>query len=183
MKRRNFTLSVKNNIPEFIKEVEQCPNYAWIIHNKDTDKDKPAEPIEDHIHAYVEFPNPRSFASVAEILGVPENMVCKVIDKNGILQYLIHKNQPEKFQYGFDEIHSNFDLTPFFMDKSTTTWSDFNKLRTGKLTSDEFYDIHKHEIDHSSFYQKLRIYQIIVDTRNTVAPPPLMPPIHGLIKD
>lgn len=183
MKRRNFTLSIKNDIIEFIKQVEQCPQYAWIIHDKDIDHDT-GELIEKHVHAYIEFPNPRSFKSVADLLNVAENMVCKVIDKHAILQYLIHKNQPEKYQYAFEEITTNFDLQPFFMEKSNTTWYDFNNLRSGKITSSAFYDIHKSEIDNNNFYQKLRIYQIITDIEhNNSQPPTPKPPIHTLLKD
>jgi len=182
MKRRNFTLSIKNDIIEFIKQVEQCPQYAWIIHDQDRDPET-NKIIDLHVHAYIEFPNPRSFKSVAELLNVPEHMVCKVIDKNGIIQYLIHKNQPEKFQYDFNDITANFDLKPFFMSKSTTLWSDYNQLRNHKLTPNEFYEIHKNEIDHNAFYQKLRIFEMIAAHGEV---PPLnapTPPIHTLLKD
>lgn len=180
MKRRNFTLSIKNDITEFLALVEQCPQYAWIIHDKDIDHDT-GELIESHAHAYIEFPNPRSYKSVAEILNVQENMVCKVIDKNGILQYLIHKNQPDKFQYDYSEIHSNFDLEPFFHSKSNTLWFDFNQLRSHHLTPNEFYLIHKSEIDSNAFYQKLRIFDMI--SSYTSPPEPLTPPppIHTLL--
>jgi len=175
VKRRNFTLSIKNDIQEFISLVEQCPQWAWIIHDKDTDTEK-------HVHAYIEFPNPRSFESVAELLNVPANMVCKVIDKNGILQYLIHKNQLDKFQYEFTEIHSNFNLEPFFMIKSNTLWVDYNLLRRRKITPDEFYEIHKSEIDANAFYQRLRIFEIIashweIDPKHSTT----VPPVHKLL--
>jgi len=181
MKRRTFTLSIKNNIPEFIKLVEQFPMYAWITHDKDVNSDT-GELIEKHVHAFIEVKNPRSFKSVAESLNVSENMVCKVIDKNGILQYLIHKNQPDKFQYEFTEIHSNFNLEPFFMTKSNTLWVDFNNLRRRKITPDEFYDIHKSEIDANAFYQRLRIFDLIAnhwdyDPKHSTT----VPPVHNLL--
>jgi len=181
MKRRNFTLSIKNDQIEFIKNVEQCPIYAWIVHDKDADPET-GELIPKHVHAYVEFPNPRSFASVAESLGVAENMVCKVIDKNGILQYLIHKNQPEKYQYDFNDIQANFDLTPFFMNSAHNLWKDFNNLRRGVITPNEFYELHKGEIDANAFYQKLRIFDMI-SGYEPLQPPTPPPPIHTLLKD
>jgi len=160
MKRRNFTLSIKNDLADFTFRVEQFPQWAWILHDKDIDSET-NKLIEPHIHAYIECPNPRSFKSIAYDLNVPENMVCKVIDKNGILQYLIHKNQPDKFQYDYTEIMTNFDLEPFFSTKSEHLWTDYNFLRQGKLSPNEFYEIHKHEIDSNSFYQKLRIFEMI----------------------
>lgn len=181
MKRRNFTLSIKNDIIDFIKQVEQCPQYAWIVHDKDVNHET-GELIEKHVHAYIEFPNPRSFKSVAELLNVSENMVCKVIDKNGILQYLVHKNQPEKYQYPFEDITSNFDLEPFFMNKSNNLWSDYNLLRTHEISPDEFYKLHKSEIDNNGFFQKLRIFEMIANHQEVGLPPTQKPPIHELLK-
>lgn len=161
MKRRNFTLSINKDISSLISKVEQTPYYAWIIHDKDINPET-GEIIEPHVHVYLEFKNPRSYASVADQLDVAENMVCKVIDKNGILQYLIHKNQPEKYQYNFTDIHANFDLEPFFMDKNDNTlWYDFLDLKYGSMTSKEFYTAHKSQIDPNSFYQKLKIFDLI----------------------
>jgi len=181
MKRRNFTLSVSKDIYEVIKQVEQCPLYAWIIHDKDINPET-NQLIEKHVHAYIEFPNPRSFDSVAELIGIPPNMLLKVIDKNGILQYLIHKNQPDKFQYDFKDIQSNFDLEPFFsMDKSPQLWDDFNKLRSHKISPNEFYELHKAEINRNAFYQRLKIFQLISDYQS-VDPPTPKPPIHTLLK-
>lgn len=175
LKRRNFTLAITQNIDAFLSLVEQCPQYAWIIHDKDKDTER-------HAHAYIEFKNPRSFQSVAESLNVAENMVSKVLDKNAILQYLIHKNQPDKFQYKYDEIHANFDLEPFFNSKSNNLWSDYNFLRSKKLSPHEFYELHKHEIDSNSFYQKLRIFEIISNHGETLPPKTTLPPIHSLLK-
>jgi hypothetical protein len=39
-----------------------------------------------------------------------ENMIEKVYDKRGILQYLTHENQPEKYHYDKSEVHANFDF-------------------------------------------------------------------------
>jgi len=181
MKRRNFTFAVTKNIMEIIKQVEQCPEYAWIIHDKDVNKES-GELIEKHVHAYIEFKNPRSFKSVAELLNVPENMVCKVIDKHGILQYLIHKNQPEKYQYDFKDITANFDLEPFFMNKSNNLWIDYNSLRQHEISPDEFYRLHKSEIDNNGFFQKLRIFEMIANHVDVALSPTQKPPIHELLK-
>lgn len=186
MKRRNFTLSIRQDIIEFIKQVEQCPQYAWIIHDKDEKCDEHGEitPVEKHVHAYIEFPNPRSFKSVAELLNVPENQVQKVIDKNGILQYLIHKNQPDKYQYNFTDITSNFDLEPFFMSKSDNLWEDYLKLRRHEISPHEFYLEHKSHIDNQGFAQRLKTYEMIASHEAT--PGPLFdktpPPVHTILK-
>ena len=181
MKRRNFTLSINTDIEQVIEAAEKYPLWAWIIHDQDINKET-GELIAPHAHIYLECPNPRSFKSVAESLQIPENMIEKVIDKNGILQYLIHKNQPDKHQYDFEEIHSNFDLTPFFLTKSTNTlWYDFLKLKRHQLSPQEFYDIHQSEIESNGFYQKLKIFDMI-SSYTSPTEGNSFPPIHSLIK-
>jgi plasmid replication protein RepB len=160
VKRRNFTLSVKNDIGEIQKKVEMCPKWAWIIHDEDVDKDT-GEMVPVHLHAYIEFPNPRSFESVSDQLGIPPNMILKVIDKKGLLQYFTHTNQPEKHLYSMDEISSNFDVKPFYEKFDDSLFSDYASLRAGVMSPPEFYENHKQEINESGFYPRLRIFDLI----------------------
>lgn len=105
LRSRTVTISVKQDITNII---EQYGKYAWILHDKDVDKE--GELKDPHYHIYLEFPNARSLNSIAEELNIPPNMIEVVRDKNGILKYLTHANNPEKYQYDISEIHSNFDI-------------------------------------------------------------------------
>lgn len=103
-KRSNFTFSLVNHnkfVQSTIKEMG-C-KYAWILHDKDN-----AE--HNHYHYYLEFPNPRSFKSLADDLELPVTMLEKVYSKKGILQYLTHDNDPNKHHYDQSEVVTNFDL-------------------------------------------------------------------------
>lgn len=106
LRSRTVTISVKQDITSLI---EQYGKYAWILHDKDTNKET-GELIDPHYHIYLEFPNARSLDAVANELGIAPNFVEIVRDKKGILNYLTHNNNPEKYQYDISEVHSNFDI-------------------------------------------------------------------------
>ena len=106
LKTRCMTISLKQDIT---KEVEQYGKYAWILHDKDVILET-GELKDAHYHYYLEFPNARSINSVADELGIEPNFIEVVRDKKGILNYLIHAKNPDKYQYDISEVHSNFDL-------------------------------------------------------------------------
>ena len=146
-KRRNFTfaLNVEDtpNLDKTLLTVRQMGAYAYILHDKD-------EGVKPHYHFYIEFPSPRSFPSVADDLEIPINQLQKVISKKGILQYLIHKNEPEKFQYPIESIETN--LPPVFFEDDTKEAKverfrelveDFIAYKEGRMTYREF--IYKRE--------------------------------------
>lgn len=106
LKTRCVTISVKQDITEMI---EQYGKYAWILHDKDSNPET-GELKDAHYHIYLEFPNPRSLNSIAKELDIEPNMIEVVRDKRGILAYLTHSRNPEKYQYEHEEIHSNFEI-------------------------------------------------------------------------
>jgi hypothetical protein len=153
IKRRNYTLALNNlkQCDEIIWKLQNhyAEKYAYILHDKDVKDDGTGVLKDDHYHFYIEFKNPRSLNSVAEDLTVPANMVCQVYSKKGILQYLTHQNQPEKYQYNPDEVVSNFDIGQEFADdmvKLDQLWADYKALRFGRMDYDEFYMRHKTDL-------------------------------------
>ena len=131
LKSRTITISLKQDITPYI---EQYGKYAWILHDKDKDLET-GEGIDPHYHIYLEFPNARSLNSVASELGIIPSLIQIVRNKKGILNYLIHANQPQKHQYDMSEVHTNFDLQLFVagvdmasiykLCDSSTTFQDF----------------------------------------------------------
>lgn len=141
-KRRNFTFSVFetsfSDILPFIKD--SCPKYAYILHDKDRVE-------HNHYHVYVDFPNPRSFASVANDLHLPVNQLQKVISKKGLLSYLTHENETDKYHYSQSEVVSNFDLeleksSDLTVDDIMIEFDDYCKMRRGEITPREFVERH-----------------------------------------
>ena len=124
----------------------QSPYYAYIKHDKDNrDKVIPSDPESGiHYHFYLEFPNARSYASVATDLGIPVTMLQGIkVSKKAILQYLTHENDPNKHHYSPEEIHSNFNVIE---ERQVDEFDhrqlalDYWDLRHGKMTYLEFYD-------------------------------------------
>lgn len=80
-------------------------NYAYIIHDKDINKDN--ELKKAHTHIVLEFNNARWSSSLAEELGITPNYIqnCKNFEK--ALDYLIHFNDDTKYQYDINEVKGN----------------------------------------------------------------------------
>lgn len=85
----------------------QKQRYWLILHDKDkfddgTDK-KP------HIHVVVEYGNKRDLSSVKaeyKMLGMEERFV-DTCNKRAMIRYLIHKDNPEKYQYDKSKVDTN----------------------------------------------------------------------------
>jgi hypothetical protein len=114
LKARNFTFALEPrrtpHIDNVILTVKTYPKWAYIMHDKDVKDDGTGELKEPHYHFYVEFPNPRYLDAIATELNIMSNMIEKVWNKKGILEYLTHENQPEKYHYDKQQIVSNFDI-------------------------------------------------------------------------
>lgn len=108
IKRRNYTFSLKRDNDRIRKIVEKYPKYAYILHDKDN--------TDPHYHYYIEFESPRSLNAVAKELDIPCNMLEQIYSKKGILAYLTHENQPDKYHYNSDTIVSNFDVVKATLD-------------------------------------------------------------------
>ena len=68
-----------------------------------------AAPI--HFHVFLKFKNPVGFNYIKE--AFPYGDIENARSTNACIQYLIHKNNPEKAQYKKDEIHTNFPQDEF----------------------------------------------------------------------
>ena len=85
---KNFINIIKDNIDTF-------KHYAYILHDKDNEE-------QPHYHACLEFKNARTFTQVkSKFEGAHIN---DIEFKNMSYQYLIHKNDFEKFQYKVLEV-------------------------------------------------------------------------------
>ena len=104
---RNWNLVLNgDNLPntnEIIAKLAEirAKNYAFIYHNKDNeDKRK-------HIHLVIEFENARTFESLKKKLDAWHIEPCRNLALS--LQYLTHKNAPDKEQYEIDDVIKSND--------------------------------------------------------------------------
>lgn len=98
-------------------------DYAYIVHDKDTytkeDEEtnptvKAGMPKKPHIHAYLRLNNTYNFSTIANWFEVPVGAI-NTIKKSFAAgcAYAIHKNNPEKYQYPIEEVHSSFNYAEF----------------------------------------------------------------------
>lgn len=93
-----------------IREICESINaeYAFIFHNRDINAD--GTPKTPHWHINIRLKDARDFKTFANYFGVTENNVNKIKSYARSLQYLIHKNAPDKYQYDLSEVTANFDI-------------------------------------------------------------------------
>lgn len=88
-----------------IEKIKQSYDYALILHDKDVDEDGVIKKA--HYHVVLRFKNQTWNSAVAKDLGIELNYIQKVRSFDNALQYLIHFNDSDKFQYSIDEVKGN----------------------------------------------------------------------------
>lgn len=115
LQARVFTASLKpvwsdEFTQQFLENNRGIFDAYVVTHDKDTDEN--GELIEPHTHVLIIYETPRQISTVANVLGgIGANFVEVVKNKQTMLRYLTHKNHPNKFQYGDDEVKTN--ATPY----------------------------------------------------------------------
>ena len=79
-------------------------DWAYILHDKDVDDN--GELKKPHFH-WVGRATPRCLSVVSNFLGLPENDIEIVKNFDNMIQYLIHLNDIDKFQYSPDDVETN----------------------------------------------------------------------------
>lgn len=121
--------------------------YAYIKHDKDTNDDGSFK--HNHYHIFIKLKNPRNVFEITNKY-VPNNFVRKIKSNwNYALQYLIHYNAPDKFQYNEDDVIANFNYKEE-LNKSikqttllkTRSWDDIFIMMNENNVKE--YNIHKY---------------------------------------
>lgn len=98
-----------------IKSLSNLKSYCIINHDKDilpSGKTKPP-----HFHAILTFSNAKTIETIAKTVGVENQYVSKIrtTTKSARL-YLVHRNNPEKYQYDPSEVYADFDYINYVDD-------------------------------------------------------------------
>lgn len=90
--------------------------FAMILHDDDyyTSNDDVEDSLvgtqkKVHFHVVFFWDNSYQLGYIAQKIGLPSNYLQKVASRNGAIQYLIHKNNPEKHQYNISDIVTNIE--------------------------------------------------------------------------
>lgn len=124
-----YFFEITNDLYKVMDEIGAV-RYAFILHNKDFHEDGTRKTPHFHIYAETTASGKRLgtyLNTISKGLGVSTLAVSidKPTDKEACIQYLIHKNAPEKTQYDITSIRTNipFDELKAIMEHEVTAWS------------------------------------------------------------
>lgn len=106
IRSRCYHLILYPDDKEHVKAVDLITNhynYAIILHDKDFIDGSTELYKKAHWHVILYFNNPKYLKPLAEELGITSNYIAPDELKKG-LEYLIHKNHKNKYQYDIEEV-------------------------------------------------------------------------------
>lgn len=92
--------------------VQYFEQWAYILHDSDITADGDSK--KTHYHFYGKCSTPRTPQNVVNVIGVPLESIRNVNKWKSAIRYLIHADNPEKFQYEPDSVSANFPLDGIF---------------------------------------------------------------------
>lgn len=90
------------NFNDKIITISQNYDYVYIKHDKDIDTNGNLKKI--HYHIILKFNNYKWLKSLSDELNIPMNYFEKINSLNNMLVYLIHYNNPDKYQYSLNDV-------------------------------------------------------------------------------
>ena len=117
--------------------------YAFIEHNKDKweetkDEHKQGEQKKSHIHVILRFENARHKSKIAKELEIGEHYIQKA-NFVAYTRYLIHKDDPTKYQYNEKEIMTNI---PEQVHSAITLKGDYKRQKSNLVL--EYIQTNRH---------------------------------------
>lgn len=92
-----------NTHTKALEIIKENYDHAYIIHDQDLDKDD--EFKKAHCHVVISIQGSAKWnTALAKDLGITENYIQKCRDLNKALKYLIHFDEPDKYQYNFEDV-------------------------------------------------------------------------------
>ena len=120
--------------------------WAMCVHDKDVDDDGNIKKL--HLH-WVGRCDPRKISSCAKILGLKPNEIEKGRDFKSLVQYLIHFNDHDKFQYSVDSVETNIpDISKYF--RTLCEGEIVKDLASAKCRM-SWYDLIQYSIENDSY--------------------------------
>ena len=134
-KARDWTAIVyPESAPENWRSILDETHLRWIespLHDKDTNPD--GEIKKAHYHIMLSFDGPTTKGSAEKILkqlNTPD--IKKVGSARGLVRYMIHMDNPEKYQYERSEIigHNGVDIEEYFKMTASNRLSAMKEIMT-----------------------------------------------------
>lgn len=126
---RNWTFVVyDDSAPSDWKEILDSQKLQWCCARHDLDTNENGEPKKVHTHIVCKFEGKKSYEQMLKITeSVCGTIPQRVESMKGMIQYLWHRNNPEKYQYDktIVECHGGFDID----DACSYTKTEVNKIK------------------------------------------------------
>ena len=142
-------ITITDNVPEHWDDIIHIgkSSYTWwayIYHDcDDTDK---------HLHILLYDEGGTSLTSHCNRFSsvLPSNFIEKVWSPRAMARYLIHKDNPEKFQYDIKNVFTNSKdkLISFFKESNSdcvNEYKDYCLVRQGEMSIEDFLDKYRGE--------------------------------------
>lgn len=89
-----------------LDKIKASYDYIGILHDKDCDEDGVIKKA--HWHIILRFPQAKWNTAVCKELGIESNYTEELRSFNNAMMYLIHANDPDKYQYDISEVFGTF---------------------------------------------------------------------------
>lgn len=93
------------------------PEFAYVLHDQDVDAKGDLK--KPHVHWLGRLENPTTIGGVSLRTTLPAHDIEAGKSFKALVRYLVHKDDPDKFQYPVSAVTANFSLDKFMKGKET----------------------------------------------------------------
>lgn len=172
LRERGIYFTCVTNKPECIANIKKTvidfPLWAWIDHEPDKEEGKL------HTHFVFKCNGSRTIQQVANKLEISGQYVQIVNRITGMYRYFVHKDNPDRKQYKLEDIQTNhiddFRTAINGIVKKSSVYSlftDFRKLQTGLMSSEDFIQKNYQDIAGLSFGSKIKTFETLLKIEAT----------------
>lgn len=98
-------------IEDRVRSLTQFKDFAMIIHDKDINHETNNIKAK-HIHIVVQLKNTMTIETISDVLKIEKQYINKIKKSTkAAYLYLIHRNNPEKYQYNVSDVIASFDYS------------------------------------------------------------------------
>lgn len=167
-------IHITDNIPENWENIIRIAKknyfwYAYIYHDSDINEDGTKKKKHLHLVA-MEKGGTTIQAHCRRFEGVClPNCIEAVKCARGMVRYLIHKDDEDKFQYSLDDIvtSNRTQLLGYFQEScdDLQLLQDYELLRTAKISVSDFLKKYQGQLTNLNFYQKCQLFKNLTTLR------------------
>lgn len=135
VKGRDWTVIVyPESAPKNWREIIDDTHIRWVespLHDKDVNPD--GEKKKEHWHILFDYDGPTTFNSVKRLADQINSPIPKKVGSaKGLVRYMVHMDNPEKYQYDIAEIvgHGGADVQSYFEITATNRLSIMKEIVT-----------------------------------------------------